>query len=94
MKVIERRIHNREAVYIVDRELIGAVLETYEYGLMYGSFLSHDRDWFVAVDNTCGEAFIESFRTEKAALEWLTRRKMSREAAHELDERLYNEGRE
>lgn len=90
---IERRIHNTEPVYIVDKELMGAVLETYKYGLMPGSFLSHEGDSFVAVDNTRGEAFTEGFRTETAALEWLTKRRMTAEAAHELDERLYNEGR-
>ena len=91
---IERRMHNREPVYIVDGELMAAVETVYEYGLMYGSFLSHEGSSYIAVDNTCGEAFTETFMTEEAALEWLTRRKMSREAAHELDERLYNERRE
>ena len=87
---IERRMHNREPVYIVDAELMGAVIAVYEHGLMYGSFLSHEGDRFVAVDNTCGEAFTETFRTETAALEWLTRRRMTAEAAHELDETLCN----
>ena len=91
---IERRMHNREPVYIVDEELMGAVIAVYEHGLMYGSFLSHEGDSFVAVDNTCGEAYTEVFRTETAALEWLTMRRMTAEAAHELDERLYNERRE
>lgn len=91
---IERRMHNREPVYILDAELMGAVIAVYEHGLMYGSFLSHEGDSYVAVDNTCGEAYTEAFRTEEAALEWLTRRKMTAEAAHELDERLYNERRE
>lgn len=91
---IERRMHNREPVYIVDGELMGAVIAVYEHGLMYGSFLSHEGDSYVAVDNTCGEAYTETFRTEEAAMEWLTRRKMTAEAAHELDERLYNERRE
>lgn len=91
---IERRMHNREPVYIVDEELMGAVIAVYEHGLMYGSFLSHEGDRFVAVDNTCGEAYTETFRTEEAAMEWLTKGSMTAEAAHELDERLHNEGRE
>lgn len=87
---IERRMHNGEPVYMVDGEMMGAVIAVYEHGLMYGSFLSHEGDRFVAVDNTCGEAYTETFMTEEAALEWLTRRGMTAEAAHELDETLCN----
>lgn len=90
MRIHERRACNGRTVYVVDAELLSAVLAVYDAGLMYEAFLSHEGDRFVAVDNTCGEAYTETFRTEEAALEWLTRRGMTAEAAHELDETLCN----
>lgn len=90
MRIHERRARNGRTVYVVDAELLSAVLAVYDAGLMYEAFLSHEGDSYVAVDNTGGEAYTETFRTEEAAMEWLTRNGMTAEAAHELDETLCN----
>lgn len=90
MRIHERRACNGRTVYVVDAELLSAVLAVYDAGLMYEAFLSHEGDSYVAVDNTGGEAYTETFRTEEAAMEWLTKGSMTAEAAHELDETLCN----
>lgn len=91
MRIHERRARNGRTVYVVDAELLNAVLAIYDAGLMYEAFLSRgEGSSYIAVDNTGGEAYTEAFRTEEAAMEWLTRSGMTAEAAHELDERLCN----
>lgn len=91
MRVQERRAYNGRIVYVVDAELLNAVLAIYDAGLIYEAFLSRgEGDTYIAVDNTGGEAYTETFKTEEAAMEWLTRKAMTAEEAHELDERIYN----
>jgi hypothetical protein len=36
-----------------------------------GNFITVDDEWFIAIDNTKGEAYTEEFKTYKEAMEWL-----------------------
>ncbi|WP_342578382.1 hypothetical protein [Psychrobacillus sp. FSL K6-2843] len=54
---------------LITKEKADTIIETLE---PKGKFLMKDGLVWVAIDNECGEAFTEEFKTFQSALKWLS----------------------
>jgi len=74
----------KHAVQIVDKETSHKIIETRK---PRGSFVTIDDNKIIAIENEAGDAFVEEFDTEEAAVMWITG-EVDTEQAYSIDKEL------
>lgn len=74
----------KHGIQIIDNETADKIIET---RTPRGSFVTIEGEMIVAIENEAGDAFVENFKTEEAAVLWITS-EVDTEQAYEIDRKL------
>jgi len=74
----------KHGIQLIDRETADRIIETRK---PRGSFVTIDDEMIIAIENEAGDAFVENFKTEEAAVLWITS-EVDTEQAYRIDKKF------